>query len=189
MAVNVQPTSVYASSQVGVPSSVTPIRTPILGSTATVSVPTVVAVQTNTIMPTEFFIYRGYEGPQLIITWEPPSPALTEAYRLVRKEFDFPQSPTDGVTVFTTEDGVTPFFSRNYADLPVSFYEQSGITGKGIVASKVYFYRFFAKELATGKWVSDEVNLGRGMGVQTGYFAQKLWDSLPDLYHAQDGNQ
>ena len=188
MGVLVYPSPIYSTTVVGVPSSVTPIRTPIIGSTSKVATPTVVAAQVNTIMPTEFFIFRAYEGPQLIVSWEPPSPTLTESYRLVRKEYDFPQHPDDGVVVFTTEDGVTPFFSKSYTDLPVEFYTEKGIYGKGIVANKIYFYRFFAKEAATGKWISDQENLGRGMGIKTGYFAQKLWDSLPDLYQINDRN-
>lgn len=187
MGVIVTPTPIYGTSKVGYPSSVTPIRTPILGSTAVVAQPTVVVAQVSTIMPTNFFIYRGVEGPQLVISWEPPSPALTSDYRLVRREYDFPTNPDDGIVVFTTEDGITPFFTRSYTDLPTYYFENQGITGKGIAANKVYYYRFFAKSITSGQWVTDEENLGRGMGLNTGYFPKKLWECLPAIYHTQDG--
>lgn len=186
MAVTITAGSVLPTSVVEIPSSVTPIRAPSILSSAAVGTPVVLTTGSTSYMPTEFFIFRGYEGPQLIITWVPPTNVLTEDYRLVRREFDFPTNPDDGIIVFTTEDG-SPFLSNTHTELPVTFYEEKGITGKGIVENKVYFYRFFAKVRSTGEWVTDDSSLGRGMGIKTGYFANKLWDSLPDLYHIQDG--
>lgn len=184
MGIIVNPSTIGSTTYVSNPSSVVPARTPSIWSTSVVYVPSVDTTTSTSKLPTDVRIYRGYEGPQLIIKWEPPSVTQVEGYVLIRREYDFPSTPSDGITVFNTDE--SPFITKSYVELPVSFYEEKGILGKGIVENKVYFYQFFSKEVSTGKWITDDSCRIRGFALKTGYFEDKLWQTLPDLYRAKD---
>ena len=187
MAVMARPSSIFSTVKVGVPSSVIPVYTTSIPSTAQIFAPEFVSSEATGYLPTNIQITLGFEGPQLIIKWSPPNSTLISQYRIVRREWDFPQHPTDGIVVFDTEDPRTPFLSNTYVDLPTYMFTDSEInSGKGVVESRVYFYQFFCKKSADALWITDESVRVRGFGIKTGYFAHKLYQSLPDLYRLRD---
>lgn len=114
-------------------------------------------------------IRRGLEGPQLILEWDAPD-ELPEfgggLTRVVRKLYEFPVSPDDGIIVFEkpTEDP-----ARYVADLDLE-------------ACKCYYYTIFTFDPVEGKWRFSIDTQAEEIAIQTGFFAINLFKYLPELY-------
>lgn len=125
------------------------------------------------LLPTTFTVRRGYEGPQLIIEWnEPADAASLTSIRVVRRLFGFPTDENDGLAVF---DGAP--------------------TGGGVVADldvepcRCYYYKLFVEVTATGLYESDTVNQGFAIALETGFFAEKTFDLIPETLKVADKGQ
>ena len=122
----------------------------------------------STLVPSEFALRRGYEGPQVIIEWDDPlDPGSIVSFRLVRRLFGFPQDETDGDIVF---DGAP---AANFiADLDV-------------VACKCYFYKLFSLTVL-GDVVTAAFVEGHIIPLETGFYGRKLWALMASLYVVKD---
>jgi hypothetical protein len=119
-------------------------------------------------LPTDFSVRRAYEGPQIMIEWlEPLSTIDVTSIRLVRRRFGFPQHESDGQIVF---DGPP-------ADTIISDRDVTGCI--------CYYYKLFVFLSNGSILVSIELQ-GEVIALETGYFRQKLWDLLPNLYVISD---
>ena len=117
-----------------------------------------------------FRIRRGYEGLQIVINWEIP-PVGAEEIALVRKWGSWAQSIEEGVILITDE---LPFSIFSYSDQQLDAYE-------------VYYYSLFARRVADSAWVTDLHYRGKIFPLPTGYFRDRCWRSLPQVYHREDG--
>lgn len=120
---------------------------------------------------TQFTLRRGWEGPQVVISWAaPPSPDLVSAIKLVRKFHDYPQSPTDGIEMYSGDPEAGSFAD---IDLP---------------PCRCVYYAVLSQRADTGEWVTHPRARGAIMPIQTGWFQQQLIHLLPELYLIEDKN-
>ena len=120
------------------------------------------------LMPQDFLIRRGYEGPQVIIQWgDPLEPASVDSIRLVRRRFGYPIDPNDGVIIY---DGPTG---------PVK------LSDVDVEACICYFYKIFVFA-KNGDVLVNQDTEGSIIPIETGFFGIKLWDLLPELYKLND---
>jgi len=119
-------------------------------------------------LPTDFVVRRAFEGPQIIIEWgEPISPEDVVAIRLVRRRFGFPEHESDGEIIFDGLPADTILSDRNVADCICYYY-------------KIFVFLPFGVILVSIELQDDVIAL------ETGYFRQKLFDLLPNLYVISD---
>jgi hypothetical protein len=120
------------------------------------------------LVPLTFSVRRGYEGPQVIIEWgEPYDPPSVLSVSLVRRLFGFPTGPTDGVVVFT----------GGPVDTIVSDVD--------VEPCRCYYYKLFVTA-QNGDVVVSLSTQGDVIPLESGYYAAKLWDLIPELYKTQD---
>lgn len=120
------------------------------------------------VIPAEFSVRRGYEGPQIIIEWSAPvAAASVTEIRLIRRLFGFPGSITDGDVLFAGAPAATTI-----ADLNVE-------------ACKCYYYKLFVT--TTTPEVCSTADVEQFViPIQTGFFADKLFQLMPELYKNRD---
>jgi phage tail-like protein len=112
---------------------------------------------------------RGFEGPQVLATWEaPPEPARVERIRLVRRFLAFPEGPDDGMVLVEGPPAAGRFTDL---DLP---------------ACTCAYYAVFSLRADTGEWVTLPRARGAIIPVATGYFGPKLMALLPEVYLIAD---
>lgn len=120
------------------------------------------------LLPSEFVVRRAYEGPQVIIEWNDAlDPGDLVSFRLVRRLFGFPIDENDGEILF---DG-TPA-ANIISDLDVE-------------ACRCYYYKLFSFP-NTGGVIFSEQTQGFIIPVQTGFFADKLFEILPEDFKIHD---
>lgn len=110
-------------------------------------------------------IRRGLEGPQLVLEWEKPATVpLGMEIVVVRKLYEFPNSPFDGEVVFTgaADDGYV-------ADLDLE-------------PCKCYYYAIFSHDPFLDVWTFAPSTQASDLAIPTGYFANKLFNMLPNVY-------
>lgn len=110
-------------------------------------------------------IRRGLEGPQLVVEWDAPdSIPLGGVTRVVRKLYEFPLNKDDGLVVF------------------------EGPTGDGFVADieldacRCYYYTIFILDPLDGTWNYSIATQVSEIAIGTGFFTNKLFDLLPNIY-------
>jgi len=119
-------------------------------------------------LPTDFSVRRGYEGPQIIIEWgEPLSTLDVVSIRLVRRRFGFPLHELDGDIIFDGPPADTILSDRD------------------VVECICYYYKLFVF-LTTGAILVSIDLQDDVIALSTGYFRQKLFDLLPNLYVISD---
>lgn len=122
------------------------------------------------LLPAFLTVRRGYEGPQLVIEWDEPADAASlTSIKVVRRLYGFPQDENDGLAVY---DG-SPLGGGVVADLNVE-------------ACRCYYYKLFVEVTATGLYQSDKNNEGFAIPLQTGYFAEKTFELLPESWKVSD---
>jgi hypothetical protein len=119
-------------------------------------------------LPTEFMVRRAYEGPQIIIEWDEPLSTIdVTAIRLVRRRFGYPQHESDGDVIFDGLPADTILSDRDVAECICYFYKLFVFLTDGSILVSID--------------LQDDV-----IALSTGYFRQKLWDLLPNLYVISD---
>lgn len=116
-----------------------------------------------------FKVFRGYEGTQIVINWSLPSEGIIK-YRLLRRWLAWPENIENGVLLVEDEE---PFSIFTYSDRNIEPYQ-------------VYYYQLFMLR-ADGVWLMDKKMRGKTFSYPTGYFENKLWELLPEVYRAEDG--
>lgn len=117
-------------------------------------------------------IRRGMEGPQLIVTWEVPSNLVgVEKLVVVRKKYEFP--------VVITAPGQKTVWEGAPADGYVTD------TAPDIEACACYYYTIFTK-MVSGLELYEPVTQVSDFAIETGFFAKKLFELLPDAYVVSD---
>jgi|GEM_PF-4547876 len=121
---------------------------------------------------TNFAARRAFEGPQIVLSWDYDFDGSVDTLRIVRRETAYPSSYRDGYVVVEWDIGGGPF-PTHYSD-------------RNIDTLSIGYYSIF--------WREDEDDCqwykggdAKALALATGYFAAKLWESLPSLYHIQDG--
>ena len=110
-------------------------------------------------------IRRGLEGPQLILEWKKPLEIPTGAQiKVLRLLYQFPDNPFVGDVVFEgdADDGYV-------ADLALE-------------ACKCYYYTIFTYTPDDDTWRYSPATQAAELAIETGYFANKLFEMLPNLY-------
>jgi len=121
-------------------------------------------------VPYPFDVRRGYEGVQLVINWASP-PVVCDEIRIVRALDKWPENINDGFTVVSDNAPLSVF---SFSDMKVGAY-------------KVYYYVLFARRVADGAWIQPYGYRDKEFPLPTGYFKDKLFGLLPDIYHRVDG--
>ena len=120
------------------------------------------------LMPADFSIRRGYEGPQIIIEWgDPYDPGSVLTTRLLRRRFGYPQDENDGDIIFTGPPG-----AQKLSDLSV-------------VDCVCYYYKVFVFATNGDILVSNDTE-AEIIPLQTGFFGPKLWELQPEVYKLND---
>lgn len=126
---------------------------------------------TENFLVRDLQIRRGMEGPQLILTWKAPkSGGCAEKLIIVRRKYDFPLSTSEPKIVY--EGPVTDGF---FVDLEVT-------------PCVCYYYTVFT-QLPGGDQLFGPVSQVAEFAIETGFFARKLFQLLPDLYVVSDKKQ
>jgi hypothetical protein len=135
--------------------------------TSRYSVPVEAAIVTG---KKSFRIFRGYEGKQIVINWGLETSGIVEM-KLMRKLDNWPSSTDDGVLLV---HDVVPWTKSTYSDhLDLDIY-------------RVYYYVLFMMR-SDGVWFWERSMRGKLFALPTGYFEDRLWRSLPTVYHRVDG--
>ena len=148
------------------------------------------------LLPQNFAVRRGQEGPQTVITWDAPSQVLAGTYtttyevRLERRTLDFHDRKSDA-TVVSTDTVPT---SLVYAGTLSGSHAVSDLTPQ-IKEQNSYYYTLFVKAPLSGDgYQGDDAglfvtapNLKKSVIVlSSSYFTNKLYSLLPSMYQASD---
>ncbi len=114
-----------------------------------------------------FEVKRAFEGPQVLISWDFYNDDDVDAVRILKKTGSYPLSINDGIEVFLATG------SGYWADLDVI---------KGIV----YYYTMFVKLAGEDNYVFDILGMCEVLVIETGYYQDSLWKSIPQLYRERD---
>lgn len=116
------------------------------------------------VLVRELRLRRGLEGPQLILTWKVPADTTDiEAIVVVRKKYEFPATVGDGLIVF---DGP-----------PADGF----VTDLDLAPCTCYYYTVFTKTFG-GDYLHHVTTQAAELAIETGFFAKKLFNMLPDMY-------
>ncbi|MFQ5647264.1 MAG: hypothetical protein ACE5GM_10060 [bacterium] len=115
----------------------------------------------------KFEVTRGYEGPQIKLEWKFFDSNDIDALKIVKKIGAYPLHVSDGILAW--EDTISGF----YADLEVT-------------AGELYYYTIFIQLAGQTEWVFSQKGMGKALALQTGYYENKLWELLPEIYRIHD---
>jgi hypothetical protein len=139
-------------------------------------------------------IRRGLEGPQLILTWEAPTESLLmDTIRVVRRLYEFPKNPNDGKVVYEGPTGAG-FITDCYDRIQTTAGET--MAPSNIEACRCYYYTIFTRsesvygefQYETGPyggndyWLYSVETQVAELAIQTGFFAEALFNLLPNVY-------
>ena len=125
-------------------------------------------LESGELLPSVFTIRRGYEGPQVIIEWNAPTGSSSiVSFRLVRRRFGFPETEIDGDIIFDGPPGANKISDIN------------------VEACICYFYKLFSFPIGGGVVVSPQTQ-GFIIPLQTGFFAPKMFELMPEVYKLND---
>jgi hypothetical protein len=128
-------------------------------------------VTVNITSGTKFFrVFRGYEGKQIVLNWGLSVSGLLEM-KIVRRLDAWPENTEDGVLIV---HDVFPWTMDKWSDR------------NSLEPYRVYYYALYMLR-QDGVWLQDRKLRGKTFPLPTGYFADKLWNSLPNVYHRVDG--
>lgn len=123
---------------------------------------------TGSPLPDTFVCRRGFEGPQIYVSWDAPAAiGLVSNMVLVRRLFGFPSGPSDGQVLYSAAPGAHDLSDMN------------------VIPGTFYYYKLFC-QLRDGTTISSAAHQGQVMALTTGFFAQKMWDLLPEQYKNSD---
>ena len=114
-----------------------------------------------------FEVNRAYEGPQIALTWEFYDDSLISEFKLIKKEGAYPLSVNDGILVVSNNQ------SGIYGDLEVN-------------GGTIYYYTLFVKLAGETDFKFDTNCMGKALAIQTGYYQDILWRSIPQVYRVRD---
>lgn len=130
----------------------------------------VTAPTSGSILPAKFIVRRGYEGPQIYVEWgAPQATGLIFQLVLVKRLFGFPASPQDDRGEII------------YQGPPIA----QSISDRNVEPGVFYYYKLFAV-MMDSSIVSDALHQGQVMALKTGFYAEKMWDVLPEEYKNSD---
>lgn len=116
-------------------------------------------------------IRRGLEGPQIIVEWDAPvEPPLGGIIRILRKQYEFATSAYDTAATIVYEGDTSGGY---IADIDLE-------------ACSCYYYTIFTFDPLTGRWVYSAGTQVSIMAIETGFFTNKLFDLLPNIYVLSD---
>lgn len=124
----------------------------------------------GTILPDHFLVRRGYEGPQIYIEWGPiGATGLVDHFVLVKRLYGYPSGPNDpqGTVLYSG-----PAVANSISDLDV-------------IPGTFYYYKLYAV-LMDGTAHSDSAHQGQVLAITTGFYAEKMWEILPEEYKNSD---
>jgi len=125
------------------------------------------------LLAQEVTLRRGLEGPQLVLTWKAPlDSASVDRIVVVRKKYEFAELPTAG-------GGQTIVFDGPPGDGSVTDIAPD------IEPCRCYYYTVFSVK-ADGEEHHDPSTQAADFAIETGFFAKKLFELLPDLYVVGD---
>jgi hypothetical protein len=128
------------------------------------------APTTGTVLPGNFIVRRGYEGPQIFVQWgAPQATGLIFQYLLLRRLYGFPQGPDDPQTEII------------YQGPPVAM----SISDMNVTPGTYYYYKLYAI-MYDGTVQTDTAHQGFVMALSSGFYAQLMWSILPTLYQVSD---
>ena len=114
-----------------------------------------------------FKVSPPYEGPQALLEWEFVDDALIGEFKIRKKEGAYPLVASDGILVVHNK------ISGAYGDLDVK-------------EGTIYYYTMFIRPQGELNYSFSELSMGKVLALQTGYYENKLWEELPQLYHIND---
>jgi len=121
----------------------------------------------------DFLVQRAYEGAQVLLTWVPPDAVNYTELRILRTKAMWPASVDSAALVMTD---TPPFSLTEFSDRQATPLE-------------VAYYKLFQRRASDDAWETSDLLQGKVLVLETGYFAEKMWALLPQLYHTTDGEQ
>lgn len=119
----------------------------------------------NPLLAQKVRIRRGLEGPQLILEWDRPlDTPLGATIKVLRLLYEFPDNPFIGDVVF---EG--PADNGFVADLALE-------------PCKCYYYTIFTHTVLDDTWRYSPATQAAELAIETGFFANRLFELLPNLY-------
>ncbi|MFQ5647410.1 MAG: hypothetical protein ACE5GM_10800 [bacterium] len=115
----------------------------------------------------KFEVTRGHEGPQIKLEWKFFDSNDIDALKIIKKIGAYPLHISDGILAW--EDTISGF----YADLAVT-------------AGELYYYTLFIQLAGQTEWVFSQKGMGKAHVYKTGYYEDKLWELLPEIYRTHD---
>ncbi len=114
-----------------------------------------------------FNVTYPLEGPQVLLKWEFVDDALIAEFKIVKKELMFPLHINDGILVVHNK------ISGAFGDLDV----KNGV---------IYYYTMFIRPVAGLNYLFSGLSMGKVLALKTGYYEDKLWELLPEIYRIND---
>lgn len=121
-------------------------------------------------LPKNFLARNGWEGPQVVLTWDALAEQAISQVRLLRKIGSYSIDPEDGKKLIAKVGGPYPKF---FTDDEV----ESGV---------VYYYTLLVKELISGSFLLDSSVMKSVMPVFTGHFTKSMFTLMPPPHRLAD---
>ena len=117
-----------------------------------------------------FNIRRGFEGAQIILTWNFPLVNPPLSIKIIRRRNAFPITLDDGVEVFTTTS------AEEFIDTDLA-------------ALDFYYYSVFS-QVSIGLFVTQTINQGKELALDTGFFENRIFlDYIVPPARIEDANK
>jgi hypothetical protein len=125
------------------------------------------ALVTDTRLVQNAAIRRGLEGPQLVVEWDAPlTPPLGGIVRVLRKQYEFANDPYDVAADIVYEGDVDGGY----------------VADTDLGACHCYYYTIFVFDPLTFQWVYSVGTQVSLLAIETGFFTNKLFNLLPNIY-------
>lgn len=122
-------------------------------------------------VPTAFSVRSAFEGPQIVMSWDPVAPNGISELRLLRKTGSFSVDDDDGkelIREFSPGPFSTTFVDRNVDD------------------GTVYYYTLMVQDVITGFILFDSTTQKSALALDTSFFKKRMFALLPSLYRLAD---
>jgi len=123
------------------------------------------------VFPENLAARAGFEGPQIVVTWDNLDLTSIDGYKIMRKKVSYPVDADDG-KLMVEEYGAGPF--------QTSFVDTEVETGE------VYYYQMFTREIGTGDLKTGIIARVSALALETQFFRKRLFTLLPPLYTQAD---
>lgn len=111
----------------------------------------------------------GFEGPQVVLTWDPIDILLISKITLVRKIGSYPLNENDGLEIFSQTSGfLTKFVDTN------------------VIPGVDFYYTIFAHDMSGNVSLFDQTCMVDVIPLDSQFFKGYLIDHLPSFYKQAD---